>query len=426
MCSSSSTRQNEQKPTAAPARVPRQEAERDAGVLQLREVHLARPRVGERRLLDRQHVVDVAARQRLDDPGTHVGASVSFDAPAAYVVFRLSRLRRRAAARRAAAPRPGRAPRRARSTASRPIAPASSGCGRTRIAADIARDVVPRTAPRRRRRRPRLSPPISVRQRSSVAAGVPTVGPSISTSRCRLNGAAGATRYSAREHVAAVRVHPRRDHARLPADRRSPTCASASSADTPTIAPAVHEREPLNRRDADPQAGERSRARRDGEQIDRRPAASWFASASATISPGSRSRVRARAVAAALVDDAIVVDERDASRARRRVEGQHSHRQMASSISRIGLLKACTTGKHMSASVTPAMRQYLDAKAAASRRHPALPDGRLLRDVLRGRAGRRARARADADLAVEGRQRRRHPDVRRARFTPSTATSRGW
>ena len=53
-------------------------------------------------------------------------------------------------------------------------------------------------------------------------------------------------------------------------------------------------------------------------------------------------------------------------------------------------------------------------QAAASRRDPVVPHGRLLRDVLRGRARRGARARADADLAVEGRQRRRHPDVRRA------------
>ena len=45
------------------------------------------------------------------------------------------------------------------------------------------------------------------------------------------------------------------------------------------------------------------------------------------------------------------------------------------------------------------MRQYLDAKAAASRRDPVLPHGRLLRDVLRRRPARRARARADADLA---------------------------
>ena len=42
-------------------------------------------------------------------------------------------------------------------------------------------------------------------------------------------------------------------------------------------------------------------------------------------------------------------------------------------------------------------------QASAPRRHRVLPDGRLLRDVLRGRADRGARARADADLAGEGR-----------------------
>ena len=53
-------------------------------------------------------------------------------------------------------------------------------------------------------------------------------------------------------------------------------------------------------------------------------------------------------------------------------------------------------------------------QAPVSRRHPVLPDGRLLRDVLRGRARHRARARADAHVAVEGQRRRRDPDVRRA------------
>ena len=56
----------------------------------------------------------------------------------------------------------------------------------------------------------------------------------------------------------------------------------------------------------------------------------------------------------------------------------------------------------------------LRRQAAVSRRDPVLPDGGLLRDVLRGRADRRARPRAHADLAVQGRQRRRDSDVRRA------------
>ena len=60
------------------------------------------------------------------------------------------------------------------------------------------------------------------------------------------------------------------------------------------------------------------------------------------------------------------------------------------------------------------MRQYLRREAAVSQRHRVLPDGRLLRDVLRGRAGRRARARPHADLALEGCLGHGRADVRRA------------
>ena len=56
----------------------------------------------------------------------------------------------------------------------------------------------------------------------------------------------------------------------------------------------------------------------------------------------------------------------------------------------------------------------LRSEAAASRRDRVLPDGRLLRDVLRGRADCGACSRADAHLAIARRQRRRHSDVRRA------------
>ena len=78
------------------------------------------------------------------------------------------------------------------------------------------------------------------------------------------------------------------------------------------------------------------------------------------------------------------------------------------------------------AGATPAMRQYLRRQAAVPRRHRVLPHGRLLRDVLRGRADRGARARADAHLAVEGRERRRASRCAACRFTPPTATSPGW
>ena len=62
----------------------------------------------------------------------------------------------------------------------------------------------------------------------------------------------------------------------------------------------------------------------------------------------------------------------------------------------------------------PGDAAVLRRQASVPRRHRLLPDGRLLRDVLRGRPHGRARARADPHLAVEGRQRRRDSDVRRA------------
>ena len=68
-------------------------------------------------------------------------------------------------------------------------------------------------------------------------------------------------------------------------------------------------------------------------------------------------------------------------------------------------------------------------EAPVPRRHRVLPDGRLLRDVLRGRAGGVARPRADADVALEGRVGRRHPDVRhslsRARHLPAAPRPQG-
>ena len=71
---------------------------------------------------------------------------------------------------------------------------------------------------------------------------------------------------------------------------------------------------------------------------------------------------------------------------------------------------------------TPLMRQYLDVKEALSRLHRLLPARRLLRDVLRGRRARRARARPDADHPRQG-QGGRGADVRRAAPRGARATS---
>ena len=61
--------------------------------------------------------------------------------------------------------------------------------------------------------------------------------------------------------------------------------------------------------------------------------------------------------------------------------------------------------------LTPMFRQYRSLKQEQPGVDPALPHGRLLRDVLRGRAGRQPPARADADRARQG-HRQRRADVR--------------
>ena len=100
MCSSSRTRQNEQKPTASPARRPRDVTKRNAVVFELRQVHLARPRVRERRPLDFEHLVDPGRRrQQLNAPCHRRGRPPAMRGGAAP---RHARVRRRAAARRAA------------------------------------------------------------------------------------------------------------------------------------------------------------------------------------------------------------------------------------------------------------------------------------------------------------------------------------
>ena len=196
-------------------------------------------------------------------------------------------------------------------------------------------------------------------------------------------------------------------------------------------------REPLNRRDADAQPGERPRPGRDGEEVDASPSG---IARELSISPGRRSACVRAASPRALDDDAIVVHDGDASGARRRVQGQHTHavtlpvRQTSLTVDSCQRPSSqqCTqpsavhapscqcrsraVGRapivrcmHLSAvDRRPADVLELGAhvhvgdagdasvprrQAAASRRHPVLPDGRLLRDVLRGRA-RRRRARS--------------------------------
>ena len=78
-----------------------------------------------------------------------------------------------------------------------------------------------------------------------------------------------------------------------------------------------------------------------------------------------------------------------------------------------------------SASATPAMRQYLDVKRQHRDAIVLFRMGDFYEMFYEDALTAVARARADADVARQGRGRRRDSDVRRARSTRSTRTSRG-
>ena len=101
-------------------------------------------------------------------------------------------------------------------------------------------------------------------------------------------------------------------------------CASASSAETATIRLPVDERQPLHRGDPDAEAGEGARARGDREHVDRRE---LDARLGHDVEQRARQPLgmRARRVADALGAHAIVLDDRRAQRARRRVQRQYTH-----------------------------------------------------------------------------------------------------
>ena len=81
-----------------PRRVARDVAERDAVVLELREIHLARPRIGERRVLDRENRVEV---------GRRASAARSTQLATIHAAPHRARSRRPGVARTAAGPRRG-------------------------------------------------------------------------------------------------------------------------------------------------------------------------------------------------------------------------------------------------------------------------------------------------------------------------------
>ena len=185
---------------------------------------------------------------------------------------------------------------------------------------------------------------------------LPTLGGFELDEPIRRRTAARPSRDTAPRTLAAVRVHPRGDERA----RRQPDAArsapSASSAETPTIATAVHEREPLNGRDADAQPGERSRPD---------ATANRSTSASATL----RARERARASRRAAARRACASRRRAARRRRGRRRRAPRFRRASScrGPAHASLVQHSPHGfrlivSDMSASATPAMRQYLDAK----------------------------------------------------------------
>ena len=139
---------------------------------------------------------------------------------------------------------------------------------------------------------------------------------------------------------------------------------------------------------------------------------------------GKPSGMRPAAVASRVRDHRAVSRQRDAAVAGRGFEGQHDHPGCCKDILPISRTPAPRTfdGRSAPRHCRRASSGAADAgdeavprrQASVPRRHPVLPDGRLLRDVLRGRAGHGARARAHPHVALERQRRRSHPDVWRA------------
>ena len=189
MCSSSSTRQNEQNPTTRPVGISGQKEKRHAGVLELRQIHLARPRIRERRFLDGEDVLDLGWRGDGSMIGvTVVRSPVRIDADVAIPavsgsVSWSSRASRATSAsgrrtyKRLNARRIDRCARRGRgATAIAPIAPASSGAG-----ADSRPPVDPVRVQHRAVADDQL--PASARMSSSVRASQPDRRPRAHRSR---------------------------------------------------------------------------------------------------------------------------------------------------------------------------------------------------------------------------------------------------
>lgn len=136
-----------------------------------------------------------------------------------------------------------------------------------------------------------------------------------------------------REYLTALRIHPGRDQVAF-LDCRLVGCQARQSVErrhghngTP-----IDQRKPLNRRDPDPQASERSRSGRDGKQIDLRerhvvPPQNLFEFRRQPLAVG-HSRIARRHVGA------FVTEQGDASAWRRGIERENDH---AGFLTRFGI-----------------------------------------------------------------------------------------
>ena len=126
-----------------------------------------------------------------------------------------------------------------------------------------------------------------------------------------------------REHVAPMRIHPDADRCPSGLVDRSGVRDRVERRHADRRARA-DDRESLNGRDTDAQPGERSWSRCNREHVDVARRETMRGEQRKDLCRQTLG-VRAGAVAASLVHDHIVVHERDASGARRRIQGEDSH-----------------------------------------------------------------------------------------------------
>ena len=203
-----------------------------------------------------------------------------------------------------------------------------------------------------------VRPPRSSSACGFAAAGVSSVAP-------------GSPIDQGGEHIAALRIHPRDEHVGVA--RRRLCSASASSADTPITGLFKRHRQALNRGQADAKAGERAGAGRDGEQIDPIARDAGLIERARDFA-GQALAVRARLIARQQREHAVVVRDGHAAAASRRIESQNDHGarcvrvlSSASIVYSYPFLRPCPSLTSpliaaAPANLTPAMKQYFDAK----------------------------------------------------------------